>query len=58
MAGAVGLAMLITALLPEDKMRSIVGDKLDKQPQARLQLLVCGAFFLFIGLVMLGVIRL
>ena len=49
--------MLITALLPEDKIRAVIGDKFDKQPNVRVQLLVAGAFFLFIGLVMLRVIR-
>lgn len=52
--------MLITALLPDDRARAIIGNKLDKQPNGpnpRVQLLVAGAFFLFIGLVMLGVIR-
>lgn len=56
-AAGVGLAMLITALLPEDKIRAVIGDKFDKQPNVRVQLLVAGAFFLFIGLVMLRVIR-
>ena len=55
--------MLITGLLPQDKMnkiRAFLGDnrKFDGQPTARTQLLVCGAVFLFFGLVMLGVIRL
>jgi len=50
--------MLITGLLPADMIRSIVGDKFDKQPNARVQLLVTGGFFLFVGLVMLRVIRL
>ena len=45
--------MLITGLLPEDKIRAVIGDKFDKQPNARVQLLVAGAFFLVIGLVML-----
>jgi hypothetical protein len=57
-AGGVGLAMLITGLLPPDMIRSIVGDKFDKQPNTRVQLLVTGGFFLFVGLVMLRVIRL
>jgi len=57
-AGGVGLAMLITGLLPADMIRSIVSDKFDKQPNARVQLLVTGGFFLFVGLVMLRVIRL
>ena len=62
-ACGVGLAMLITGLLPQDKMdkiRAFLGDKrqYEGQPSARMQLLVCGAIFLFIGLVILGVIRL
>ena len=55
--------MLITGLLPQDKMdkvRCFLGDtgKHENQPPVRLQLLVGGAFFLFIGLLMLRVIRL
>ena len=55
--------MLITGLLPQDKMdkiRASLGDKrqFDGQPSARMQLLVCGAMCLFIGLVILGLIRL
>jgi len=55
--------MLITGMLPQDKMdkvRAFLGDtkKHENQPPVRLQLLVGGAFFLFIGLVMLQVIRL
>ena len=55
--------MLITGLLPQDKMdkiRAFLGDKrqYEGQPSARMQLLVCGAIFLFIGLVISGVIRL
>ena len=58
-----GLAMIITSLLPQDKMdkiRALLGDRkeLADRRMARTQLLVCGAFFLFIGLVMLRVIRL
>ena len=58
-----GLAMLITGLLPQDKMdkvRAWLGDtkKYENQPPVRLQLLVGGAAFLFIGLLMFGVIRL
>jgi hypothetical protein len=62
-ACAAGVAMLITGLLPNDKMdkvRSFMGDK--KQPpdrrMARLQLIVCGAAVLFIALLVLRVIRL
>jgi hypothetical protein len=55
--------MLITGLLPQDKMdkiRAVLGDRkqLADRRMARMQLLVGGAFFLFIGLVMLRVIRL
>jgi len=58
-----GAAMLITGLLPQDKMnkvRAFLGDtkKYENQPPVRLQLLVGGAFFLFIGLLMLQIIRL
>jgi hypothetical protein len=58
-----GLAMLITGSLPQDKMdkiRAFLGDRKQfvGQPSARTQLLVCGAILLFIGLVVLGVIRL
>jgi len=57
-----GAAMLITGLLPQDKMdrvRAFLGDtkKYENQPPVRVQLLVGAAFFLFIGLVMFGVIR-
>ena len=55
--------MLITGSLPKDKMEKVqvfLGGKTKyhKQPPLRVQLLVGGAFFLFIGLLMLGVIRL
>ena len=58
-----GAAMLITGLLPQDKMdkvRGFLGDtgKHENQPPVRLQLLVGDAFFLFMGLLMLRVIRL
>ena len=59
-----GAGMLITGLVPEDKMnkvRAALGDnkaKYDNQPPVRVQLLVGGAVFTFIGLLMLGVIRL
>jgi hypothetical protein len=61
-ACGVGVAMLITGLLPQDKIdrvRALLGDKrkFDQQPTARTQLLVFGAVFLFIGLMLLGVIR-
>jgi len=59
-----GVGMLITGLLPEDKMnkvRAVLGDnkaKYENQPPVRVQLLIGGAFFTLIGLLMLGVIRL
>ena len=58
-----GAGMLITGLLPKDKMERVqvfMGDKAkrDNQPPLRVQLLVGGAMFLFIGLLMLQVIRL
>ena len=51
--------MIITGLLPQDKIRALLGEraKFGDQPTARTQLLTFGAFFLFIGLVMLRVIR-
>ena len=57
-----GVGMLVTGLLPEDKMnkvRAFLGDKErhENQPPVRLQLLVGGVFFLFIGLLMFGVIH-
>jgi hypothetical protein len=58
-----GAGMLITGLLPHDKMDKVVGflgdtGKHENQPPVRVQLLVGGVIFLFIGLLMLGVIRL
>lgn len=58
-----GVAMLITGLLPEDKMnkvRAALGDTAEhkNQPPVRVQLLVGGAIFLFIGLLMFGLIHL
>ena len=58
-----GAAMLCTGLLPHDKMdkvRALLGDtaKYENQPPVRVQLLLGGAAFLFIGLLMFGVIRL
>jgi hypothetical protein len=57
------VGMLITGSLPKDKMEKVhafLGGKAkyDNQPPVRVQLLVGGALFLFMGLVMLGVIRL
>jgi len=58
-----GVAMLITGSLPQDKMEQVnamLGGKVtdDNQPPLRVRLLLGGAFFLFIGLLMFGVIRL
>jgi uncharacterized iron-regulated membrane protein len=58
-----GAGMLITGLLPHDKMDKVVGflgdtGKHENQPPVRVQLLVGGVIFLFIGLLMLRVIRL
>jgi len=57
------VGMLITGSLPKDKMDKVnvfMGGKAkyDNQPPVRVQLLVGGAMFLFIGLLMLGLIRL
>jgi hypothetical protein len=57
-----GVGMLITGSLPRDKMekvQTLLGGKAkyDHQPPLRLQLLIGGAAFLFIGLVMLGIIH-
>jgi hypothetical protein len=54
--------MIVTGLLPQDKMdkiRALLGDRKEvaDRRMARMQLLVCGAFFLFIGLVVTRVIR-
>lgn len=67
-ACAVGAAALITGLLPQDKMDKVrafmhqhfgkEGAKGDERVSVRLQLIVFGAFFLFIGLVVSGLIRL
>ena len=67
-ACGVGAAALITGLLPQDKMDKIrallhnhfgkESAKVDDRATARLQLIVFGVFFLFIGLVMSGLIRL
>ena len=63
-----GAAALITGLLPQDKMDKVraflherfgqQGAKVEDRARARAQLIIFGAFFLFIGLVMSGVIRL
>lgn len=67
-ACGVGAAALITGLLPRDQMDKIrafmhehFGQKdatVNEQVPVRLQLIVFGAFFLFIGLVISGLIRL
>ena len=58
-----GAGMLITGLLPKERMEKIqlaLGGKAkyENQPPLRLQLLIGGAFFVFVGLLMLGVVRL
>lgn len=65
-ASAAGAAALITGLLPKDKMDKVSafmhqhfgkqGAKNDERVSPRLQLIVFGVFFLFIGLVMSGLI--
>ena len=67
-ACAAGAAALITGLLPQDKMDSVTAfmhkhfgqkdAKTDNRVSPRLQLIVFGAFFLFIGLVISGLVRL
>jgi hypothetical protein len=67
-ACGVGAAALITGLLRQDKMDKVrafmhqhfgkQGAQGDERVSARLQLIVFGAFFLFIGLVISGLIRL
>jgi len=67
-ACAVGVAALITGLLPQDKMDNVrafmhknfgqKNAKADERVSPRLQLIVFGAFFLFIGLLISGLIRL
>ena len=67
-ACGVGAAALITGLLPQDKMDKVrafmhqhfgkQGAKADERVSARMQLIIFGAFFLFIGLVVSGLIRL
>ena len=58
-----GAAIFTTGMLPQDKMdkvRGFLGDtgNHDNQPPVRVQLLVGGAIFLFMGLLMLQLIRL
>jgi len=67
-ACAAGAAALITGLLPQDKMDNVRAfmhkhfgqkdAKADERVSPRLQLIIFGAFFLFIGLVISGLIRL
>jgi hypothetical protein len=67
LACAVGVAALITGLLPKDKMDNVSAFmhknfgkkdlKNDDRVSPRLQLIVFGIFFLFIGLLISGVIR-
>ena len=67
-ACAVGVAALITGLLPQDKMDNVRAfmhknfgqkdAKADERVSPRLQLIVFGAFFLFIGLLISGLVRL
>ena len=66
-ACAAGLAALITALLPQDKMDKVStfmhkhfgqkNAKSDERVSPRLQLIVFGVFILFVGLMMSGLIR-
>ena len=66
-ACGVGAAALITGLLPRDKMdkiRSLLHEHFSRegasvnQATARVQLIIFGAFFLFLGLVLSGLIQL
>ena len=66
-ACGVGVASLITGLLPHDKMekiRSFLHEHFSREganvngATARMQLIVFGAFFLFIGLLLSGMIQL
>jgi hypothetical protein len=67
-ACGVGAAALITGLLPQakmDRIRALLHEhfgrenaKVDERVSARLQLIVFGAFFLFLGLLLSGLIRL
>ena len=67
-ACGVGAAALITGLLPQDKMDKVrafmnqhfgkQGAKDDERVSPRTQLIIFGAFFLFIGLLLSGLIRL
>ena len=67
-ACAVGVAALITGLLPQDKMDKVrafmhkhfgkEGAKDDGRVSPRTQLIIFGVFFFFIGLLLSGLIRL
>ena len=66
-ACGVGAAALITGLLPQaqmDKIRALLHKHFGKEganvngATARMQLIIFGAFFLFIGLVISGLIQL
>jgi hypothetical protein len=66
-ACGVGVAALITGVLPQDKMertRTLLHEHFSREganvkgATARVQLIVFGAFFLFIGLLLSGLIRL
>ena len=66
-ACGVGAAALVTGLLPQDKMDKVRGflhkhfgkdgAEVDRST-ARMQLIIFGAFFLFIGLLISGLIHL
>lgn len=67
-ACAAGTAALITGLLPQDKMEKVSAfmhkhfgqknAKRDERVSPRLQLIVFGVFFIFLGLVISGLVRL
>lgn len=66
-ACGVGAAAFITGLLPQDKMdkiRSLLHDHFGREGAnvnrgtARAQLIIFGAFFLFVGLLLSGLIQL
>ena len=67
-ACGVGAAALITGLLPQAKMDRVraflhehfgrEGQHVDERVSVRVQLIIFGAFFLFIGLLMSGLVRL
>jgi hypothetical protein len=65
-ACAAGVAALITALLPQDKMEKVQAfmhkyfgqkdAKTDERVSPRLQLIIFGVFILFVGLMISGLI--